>query len=262
MNSEAVKKTAKTALKKNYIKAIVCSTVFVFAYLLCIFSNSLFDFALGRVMYYIAFFVIAIFVLSPLFLGLLKFFWRFLFSADDNITVMFYYFSSKKLYKKALSFVGKFVVKFAVWGLILYFPSLIIDFFAGAHFFDMLKMSPPIWISNLWPISSFLKFIALVAMFMVFLKFYIAPVLFVADEKMDNAEAIHMSTIIAKGSAVDFVYLFFSVIGWILICFLLIPTIFVLPYLICCYLVHVRFAVAKYNKHISKNNDSIPTYVV
>ena len=92
--------------------------------------------------------------------------------------------------------------------------------------------------------------------------FYIAPVLFIADDNMDCAEAIHMSTIIAKGSSIDFVYLFFSFIGWILICFFLIPIVFVLPYLICSYLVHIRFAVAKYNKHIVKNDNNIPTFAV
>ena len=44
MSSEAVKRTARTALKDNYIKSMICCTVFVFAYLLSIYANSLFDF--------------------------------------------------------------------------------------------------------------------------------------------------------------------------------------------------------------------------
>lgn len=262
MSSDAVKKTAKTALKGNYVKAIISSAVFVFAYLLSIYANTLFDFVLGRVAYYIVFIAVSVFALSPLFLGLLRGFWRVLFGVDDKITVLFYYFSTVKLYKRALSFFALFILKFAVLGLILYLPSLLLDFFAGALFFNMLEISPPIWISNLWPISSFLKIIAFVALVFVLLKYYIAPVLFIADDNMDCAEAIHMSTIIAKGSSIDFVYLFFSFIGWILICLFLIPVVFVMPYLICSYLVHARFAVAKYNKHISRKDDNIPTFAV
>ena len=262
MSSEAVKRTARTALKDNYIKSMICCTVFVFAYLLSIYANSLFDFVMGKVAYYIAFTLVGIFVLLPLFLGLLRFFWRSLFGADDKITVMFYCFSSPQLYKKALGFILLFILKFAVWGILLYLPAILIDVIASPEFFNLFKISPPIWISNLWPISSFLKIIAFVAMFSVFLKYYIAPVLFIADDNMDSAEAIHMSTIIAKGSAIDFVYLFFSLIGWIFICLFLIPIIFVMPYLVCSYLVHVRFAVAKYNKHISVDDDNIPTFAV
>ena len=74
MSSEAVKRTARTALKDNYIKSMICCTVFVFAFLLSIYANSLFDFVMGKVAYYIAFTLVGIFVLLPLFLGLLRFF--------------------------------------------------------------------------------------------------------------------------------------------------------------------------------------------
>ena len=88
------------------------------------------------------------------------------------------------------------------------------------------------------------------------LRFYIAPILFVADENMDVSETLHMSTVISRKSSLDFIYLISSFIGWILISVLVIPLIFTLPYILTSYAVHVRFAIAEYNKHIGNLNNN------
>ena len=93
-------------------------------------------------------------------------------------------------------------------------------------------------------------------------RYYIAPFLLIADEDMDAAEAIHMSDVISKSTMLDFIYLFFSLLGWIILSVLVIPIMFTLPYIITSVSVHTRFAIAEYNKRVDKqNSDTFPTYV-
>ena len=86
----------------------------------------------------------------------------------------------------------------------------------------------------------------------IMLKYYLAPFLFVADEDMDVMEAIHKSTVLTRATAVDFLILVLSFLGWILLSVLVMPLIFTLPYMVMSYVVHSRFAVANYNKVVKE----------
>ena len=257
--SSAVKATAKTALKGKWIKSIVASiilasTVLIFAVIgefVLLFAGNI-----AAVIYRVLF---AVFVVMPLFLGTLRFFWRLLFGMEDDPVILFYYFSSQDLYRRALKLCLSLTVRIAVIGAVLFLPAAVADMLSKAEFYEAFGNAIPMWVSNLWPVSVLLKSAAGVALALVVIRYYAAPVLFVADDSIDTAEAIHMSSVIARGSYADFVYLVFSFLGWILLCFLYVPIVFILPYLLVSYLVHVRFAVAYFNKRVSRA-DQAPTF--
>jgi uncharacterized membrane protein YccF (DUF307 family) len=69
---------------------------------------------------------------------------------------------------------------------------------------------------------------------------------------MDVYEAIHKSTLLSRATSIDFLGLLLSFFGWILLSVTVIPLIFTLPYFLTSYMVHSRFAVANYNKVVSK----------
>ena len=94
------------------------------------------------------------------------------------------------------------------------------------------------------------------------LKYYLAPMLIIADENMDVNEAIHMSVVISKNTTLDFVYLAFSMIGWILLSLLFIPLLYTLPLFMMVYLTHCSFAVNEYNERINKiNNENSQSFM-
>ncbi|MBQ9965847.1 MAG: DUF975 family protein [Clostridia bacterium] len=251
ISSEAVKKTAKTVLKEKWFSSAVYCLCLVVIFFLFQYIGSALSTIIGKIGYFIFNVLWLIFLFSPLVLGALKHFWRMLFGVEDDFVSLFYYFSSKKEYIKALKFILNLSFRFLVCGFVFYTPALIANFFSGTAFYSRFNIHMPMWVSNLWLVSSVLEFIAFVAIVILSLKYYIAPVLFVADEDMDPSEAVHMSAIISKGSNSDFIYLLFSLIGWILLCLFIIPMPAILPYIFCCYLIHCRFSVAKYNKYAS-----------
>ena len=260
--NNVIKITALTALKGKKIKAIIACLVLFFAVFIGGYTASLFGIFAGEILTYILNFSFLCFIYIPLFFGVLRYVWRILFGVDDNPISVFYYFSKKALYKNTLKYFALLLLRIVPLGVLVSLPAVFARIISLGKVFEYFEMAIPMWAANISYAYIFLSTIAFVVIFLYSLKFYMAPVLLVADENMDAAEAFHMSTVISKKTSLEFLYLVFGFLGWILISFLVIPAIFVLPYFLTAYAVHVRFAVAEYNLHIKDSiSDDTPTFV-
>ncbi len=259
--NSVVKLTAKTALKNNWLKCIAASLTLIFSCLILLIAADYAVYISNDAVGYILLAVGAIFLIFPLALGLIRFFWRMIFGAEDRLPVLFYYFSDRKKYGRALRLASALALRAVGFGAILFLPAIIIDLFSGVRIYDIMDIPIPIWTGNLYYVSVFLKTVASVILFFVMSRYYLAPFLAVADEDMDVAEAMHMSCTISRDTELDFIYLIFSFIGWLLISVFVFPLVFTMPYFMTSLSVHTRFAVAEYNKKVEKNSDSgIPTF--
>ncbi|MBE6808348.1 MAG: DUF975 family protein [Ruminococcaceae bacterium] len=248
--SKAVKITAKTTLKGNWLKLIFAVGAFLFCCFICDYSAGILSYTGVYALSVAISALLTVFVLAPILLGLIRFVWRILFDADDSPVSIFYYLSDKKLYRKAVKFIWAIIIKALPAALILYFPIILFWFFTQGFFYEMFGLVTPLWTANLNTVIIIADVFAFVALVFYMLRFYLAPILFVADENMDIHETLLMSTVISKKTSLDFIYLFFSFLGWVALSLLIIPLIFTLPYMLTAYAVHVRFAVAEYNKII------------
>lgn len=252
--SKIVKLTAKTALKGNMLKAIISSGIFLFCFFISNYSAGIFSYTGNTVVSYIILTLLAIFLLAPIFLGLIRFIWRMIFGADDSPIAVFYYISDKSAYLKSIKFIVTFIMKSVPAVIILFFPVIILWLFTGSFIYDLFGITMPLWIANLNSIFRIAEVFAIAALCFYMLKFYLSIILFVADENMDINETFYMSKLISRKSSLDFIYLFSSFLGWILLSLFIIPLIFTLPYMLTSYAVHSRFAIAEYNKLIKNFN--------
>lgn len=253
VGSNVVKITAKTALGGNIIKSIVAGAIPIFIYFICQYSTIFLSSVIGDIASLCIFALMSVLLFFPIILGLLKFYWRILFSAEDSPVYVFYWFSSKEKYLKCLKFVVRFLSKIVFWLLIFNIPVLILQLLSSDAFFEFLRIPLPLWSANLSFYTKLFRGVAIVLSVFLTLKYYMAPVLFIADDEIDTDEAMHMSSVISKKSYIDFISLIFSHLGLILLSFLIFPLLFTLPYFLVSYLVHVRFSVAEYNLHIEKS---------
>ena len=262
-SSQVVKITAKAALKDKWLRAIVVSSIFLFTVLVCYNISSVFSIVAGDIAANVLLAVMLLLLICPIALGTIRYFWRILFGADDNPVSVFYYFSEKKVYRRAMWLILSLALRMVLFGLLLNIPRFIVEAMSHSFLYELIGMAIPVWTANLTNVTVFLKVLAEVILFFVMLKYYMAPVLFVADDNMDSGEAMHMSATISKKTAIDFIYLGLSFIGWIILSLFIIPLIFTIPYVIISYLIHIRFAVAEYNKHIeSTTQKSYPSFTV
>lgn len=254
VSNRIVKITAKTALKDNFLNSLFSCIPLIFTFFLGAYSSFLLNIILGDIFANIYLLLFTFFITLPLFFGVLRYFWRLLNSAKDNPIIVFYYFSKKNLYLKTIKLLFSLFLRLLPTIIILIIPIIFVWLISSGAFFDIFDMNIPIWSANLKYLVSIFSVLSVIILIAVSLKFYIAPLLFVADEEIDIAEAIHMSTVISKKTALDFYYLILSFLGWIFLSLLCIPLVFTLPYIISAYTVHIRFAIAEYNNHIKSSS--------
>ena len=256
----AVKTNAKLALKGNYIKAIFASCVLVFAQLILWLICSMIS-VIGNVAAVITVSVLVnVFLISPLFLGLLRFFKRLAFGCNDEVVSIFYYFSDFRAYKRAMDFVLRLFVRVLQNAVVSFLPAIIVRIATMPFIYDLFDIKVPQFAANLWAAKNIFIFLGGVCFVLITLKLYLAPFLFVAQENKCAAEAILMSGIIARRSLTSFVFLCFGMSFYIIISLFALPLVFTAPYFFAAYIVHSRYSVAQYNNHIEENDMKDPHY--
>ena len=259
--SPIVKQRAKSALSSRFLHSIAVSCVFIFAMFTGELVASLASIFSGTVGYCIVLIAFAIFAAMPLFFGFLYYFHRLLCEQNDSLLVIFRYFSSAYEYKRTLHLTLLLGIRLAFAVLILYSPCIIIWFLSSERLYSLFDISIPVWTSNLWALNSFVVIVASFALVFIMLKYYLSPFIFIANDNIDPAEAVNMSTIISKRTGGDFFGLVLSFAGWILLSLFIAPLIFTLPYFASSYCVHCRFAITAYNRDVDRFNASVaPSY--
>lgn len=257
----AVKTTAKLSLKNKYTSGIVAASVFVFALIVCSFCAGMAGTVFGKAGTYISALIFFIFFIMPLIAGYVYWSVRLIFTEESAPVLIFKYFSGKSDYLKSLKLSLIITGNLLLTGVLLFLPSIVTDLFASGKLFTLFGAQIPLWVSSLWSVSRFLRYVAIIVFFFASLKYYLVPFLIAADEEMDPLEAIHMSKIISIGSKRALIALIFSLILYIIACFFVIPIIFIFPYFAAAYAVHCRFAVADYNKSVdSMNQNDVPSF--
>lgn len=245
-----IKKTAKQALNGKYLRAVIASGIVVCAWLCCNFLSSIISFATADFAAVIAMLIFNIFLIGPLFFGLIHFFFRLTYDAQDSPVIIFSYFGCAKKYRRALSLTLRLILRSAITAFVLFLPSLVLDFLSNGFIYEKMNIPMPFVMQHLGTASAFLKAIAFGVFVALMIKYYMAPYLLVADEDMHPAEALHMSSVLSRRTSLDFILLALSFTHYILASFLMLPIVFTVPYLVCAYAVHCRFAVTQYNLSI------------
>lgn len=259
-STKIIKSTAKTVLKENGIAAIGAASVLVAVQIIVLFCTSAFGLVAGDIAAVLLFAALEFFITMPLFLGVLSFFRRMQWGQTDKASSLFLMFSSKKSYKRALRFNFLLFSRIFVIGIVLFIPYFAARLITSSEFYSTVGIDMPLWAAGLEAAPFFLRAIADMLLIIVFFRYYLAPFLFVADENMDPAEAMHTARIIARRTSYDFFALILSLLPFILLSLLIAPLIFTIPLLIMAYLVHCRFAVTQYNSVLSGLNNDTPFY--
>ena len=262
LSSAYVKANAKQVYKQNAMYLVITSILTIAVWLVVYNFSGIVEMLSSAYGFVISLCVFGFLIFSPVFLGFIRYSWRSVSGVYDNIMSLFYYFSNKKQYLRALRFAFSCLWRAALCYLIFSLPVLAVKVITGTWLYSFLKVPIPVWAFNLSNIVIFLKIFAVAATFFALLKFYLAPFLFVADENMDVDEAIHMSTVISKRTTIDYISLIISFVGWIVLSALILPLPFTFPYMIISYLIHSQIAVDNFNSEISRAKcDDIPTYI-
>ncbi len=251
----AVKSTARAALSAFWLKAIVSTLIALAALAVLIYAETVFYTVCGKasVIVAVVFTVLfTFFVLCPLFLGVLRFFWRSTAGSGDNVTSVFYYLSNRLHYLKCLAFSASLLLRLLIVAFFSFLPFIAIRSIIGAPFAAATEQ-----------IGLYLQFLSSVFLslgwvfFIIFsVRFYLAPALFVGCEDLHRSEIIYLSKLLSRSTAGAFIVLCFGMLGWLLLSVLGITMVFTVPYILAAYVVHCRYAVNHYNHKVKIINET------
>ncbi len=258
-----VKITARTALKGRWLEAILASFTGYFGVLILTLGLSLGILTKdGNIILASALFAVlfGVFILSPLFLGIIRYFWRLTNSLQDELPSVFHFFSDKTKYSRAikLCFIMGWRIVTAIFVCML--PYVIVSLLSTDKLYMLIGRDVPIWAPSLILIRAFLYLVGIVCAVIYVLRYYLVPVLVAMNDDMLLLEAVHTSSMVAKRSGGAFFSLALSMLGWIFLTNLIMPALYTLPFIIACYVVHSRFAMANYNLIIDYYENNVGYY--
>lgn len=187
--------------------------------------------------------------ISPLLTGMIRYFYKLAKNGEADYSETFYYFGKK--YFRALS-VNLSILARVFWRVILcMLPSSIL--FTITNVTELANDMPVLAaIINLLGASAFFGGILLSFKFSV--KYFLCIFLFIEDENASIRDIIMRSASSMTRFAGSVNKLFFSLSGWIILCVLVIPMIFVLPYILLCMSVSAKWIIAL---ETSNSNNSV-----
>lgn len=261
-NSKTVKATVRDALRTKFLRvAVACLIPFITGMILVVIFSLLFE-VLPKIIAALLATAAGFFVFYPIIIGTVRFFVRFIKgNIEEDAAAVFYYFTGGKKYGKILYLQIILSIKKLGIGLVTALPMLTAWVVSGSFIYDLFNVPMPIWAQSVSYIIIYLQILGLVAYFVLTLRYYLAPFLLAADEGMHAAEAVYMSKLISKRTIIDFIFLLFSHILYILLSFVVLPAVFTLPYLVGAYVVHCDSAVEQYNNTVKKLSEEETLYV-
>ena len=251
--SSVVKNTVRGCLNGKWPSAIVVGLMPVFLY----YAFSLILSAIvsvwgakAEVLAYTLFFGLMILFWLPLFYGVIRWFWRLTDMVEDDVSSVFYFFKTRKLYFRAFKLSGILIFKTAIILLVCLVPYFAVQTFPHIWLYDIFKDDMPTWAINFIAFKRLFNTVGILLAAAISLRYYLTPIIAVMDDNLLILEAVHISKTLSKKSLSAFVSLCCSNVFWIAISLLLLPQIYTMPFLIGCYVVHSRFVIKNYNLNL------------
>lgn len=276
INKWAAKQSAKKALKDKWLTAAAVFTVAFTIYIAySLFSSlvmlvfrsngawsALFPSKLERLfnlrdaLTTVVIVAVKLFVLLPVILGLVRWFWRACCGMYDGVETLFYYFSSKKAYLRALKATLIFWGASIFAGFICMLPAYIAAIIASPQLHQLLGGDVPGYFGAAGTLIQSLRLIGYTALVFVWARLinYI-PMVVIYDD-ITPAKLFPLTVKIFSHYTMQTIGFVLSFFGYVLLSIFIIPLVFVGPYIITSYMTYVKFAVNNYNiqlKNMAEN---------
>ena len=202
------------------------------------------------------FLVVSFAVLSPLQLGVKKWYWGQVSGETPPLLTVFDYFYNWRQLFRAILLQFSLWVRKAAWAVVFFAPSILL---AAVLF----MMDRPLYGTEVLLYIALALLLALVTVSMgilwyfVTLRYYLADYLFVTREGMGIGEAIKTSVTAMKGSKRTLFSLQLSLLPWRLTTILLAPLVFVAPYYSASMAIFAKVRLESYFSKISQS-EGIP----
>lgn len=266
INMRAVKPNAKIALKNKWVEAILVflclATVCIAEYCTVLLFSSLFgataiyslflpseflelatlpNIALGIVKA-----ALLLTVTMPFGMGVFRWYFRMPDEKNDSLSGIFYYYSSAKRFKRALTSGGILLLSLFLIGAVSMIPFYISSALSSAKFYQFLGINMPAY-AHLSVFTTVFRVLGAAIYFLLAIRLIWYLPMCVVFENKTPKELLRATFAIFKFFMGHTVSLAFSFFGWYLLSLLVIPMIYTVPYFITSCCTFFRYAINNYN---------------
>ena len=191
------------------------------------------------------------FFLTPLTLGIMRFFWRRNLEADDSVGVIFYYFSGGN-YKKALKYSLSLFLRAQIFATIAtVLAQQMLPRGGLLHEFVMKQnLTSNSKVGIIFGFTMLALALSIFAIFRVF-KYFLAPYLMINDEDLSVKKAFNHSAQMMRGGRLQLFGFYFSFLPWLLLCLTILPIIYVYPLVMMSGAVYAKYQIQACNQTAS-----------
>ncbi len=186
---------------------------------------------------------LTVFVYLPVHLGVMRWFWRFTGGAKDPVGEVFYYFGNRYAYGRAMSYIFSLGWRFALAGVVVYLPYVLVSMITGAEVFGPQVSTA---LSLLLPVTGMFSAAGAVLYIAYILRYFLAPWLLFSYEDQPVKEILRQAVQMSKGYKSGYVGFACTFIGWLVLCILVFPLLYVAPLLLASMAVYCRYCINHY----------------
>ncbi len=174
--------------------------------------------------------VFTLVVMLPLLLGVMRWFWFVTSGSDPNVGDVFFYFSSGKLFRKALGLSVSIFLRLVLGACLCFLPYALISVLTNNEFYNLIGIPMPPQMTSLYslaPILELLGFFLLLLWISGYAMFYTA--LF-SEPELSARNTMKLTVKLSKKQRMRFVGFVFSFFGWIALSLLFLPLLYFLSF--------------------------------
>lgn len=253
---KTLKNDAKLALRGNWGRAIVVTSIFaVLVLILTGLQQYAADILVGSLAYpgvafndipylvmetetllLFAFAMLTILLVFPMEMGMLRWFYRLVHSEDPSVGEAFTFFDGIRKYIKSIGLYINITVRAILWAVPFYtIPSVVmwlsIQLVNGRLFLIGGNPRANASFGTMGMILSLLLFTLSTLLFVIFMNRYTLAIYFYFDDMETSViTAIKNSVKYSKGYRLSLFRFQLSFIGWLLLCLLIFPALYLIPY--------------------------------
>ena len=169
-------------------------------------------------------------VFLPFSIGALRWFWFTVHGEDCSMMDVFYYFTNPKRFFKAVFLVFLLSLRAILGAAICLIPYIIINLVVSPEIYNFFGYSMPVMVSGLFPLIPFFEIAGIVLFLFWCARYVLFFVPLFTEPEFSANKVIKQSIMLTKGKLFRFMGFLLGFLGWLILCLLMLPMIFVVPY--------------------------------
>lgn len=176
--------------------------------------------------------VFSLAVSFPLFFGVMRWFWEVTGGKNPSLKEIFVFFSTGRLFRKSVFLSFGLFVRLVIAAIVCLLPCVACQILINPLFYNHFGYAMPVWLESLHPLVGILRMMGIVAFVFWIVRYALFYTALFLHPDISAHRTIVMSKKLCEDNTVRFIGFALSFFGWGILCILVLPIMFVFPYVL------------------------------